>query len=88
MHALLMLAGGGKACSDIERLRAPPVLFGDVASDSTLCRLVRALIPDVVQSLCGAVTEVRARVWERRGDAGPSCASGPRHRLDAGGGPL
>ena len=36
VHALLMLAGGGEACSDIEHLRAQPVLFGRVASDSTL----------------------------------------------------
>ena len=35
VHALLMLAGG-EACSDIEHLRAQPVLFGEVASDSTL----------------------------------------------------
>ena len=39
VHVLLMLAGGGEACSDIEHLRAQPVLFGEVASDSTLYRL-------------------------------------------------
>ena len=33
-QAMLMLAGGGEACSDIERLRAQPALFGAVPSDS------------------------------------------------------
>ena len=42
-HLLLMFAGGGEACSDIEQLRAQPVLFGEVASDSTLYRTLRGL---------------------------------------------
>ena len=63
-----MLAGGGEACSDIEHLRAQPVLFGQVASDSTLYRLLRGLGPDVVKSLCKAAAGVRSAVWERRGD--------------------
>ena len=72
VHALLMLAGGGEACSDIEHLRAQPVLFGQVASDSTLYRLLRGLGPDVVQSLLEAAAGVRSAVWERRGDtSGP-----------------
>ena len=72
VHVLLMLAGGGEACSDIEHLRAQPVLFGEVASDSTLYRLLRAVGPDVVEALLGAVAGVRADVWERRGDASGS----------------
>ena len=71
VHLLLMLAGGGEACSDIEHLRAQRVLFGEVASDSTLYRLLRGLGPDTVGDLLGAVAGVRGRVWERRGDAGP-----------------
>ena len=69
VHLLLMLAGGGEACSDIEHLRAQPVLFGEVASDSTLYRLLRGLGPDHTAALCEAVAGVRNRVWERRGDA-------------------
>ena len=38
VQAMLMMAGGGEACSDIEQLRAQPALFGEVASDSTLYR--------------------------------------------------
>ena len=45
VHAVLMLAGGEEACADIEHLRAQPVLFGPVASDSTLYRVVHALAP-------------------------------------------
>ena len=72
VHALLMLAGGGEACSDIEHLRAQPVLFGRVASDSTLYRTLRGLGPDAVRSLLGAVASVRGAVWERRGDTAGS----------------
>ena len=68
-HFLLVLAGGGEACSDIEHLRAQPVLFGDVASDSTLYRTLRGLGPGEVEALLGAVAGVRAGVWERHGDA-------------------
>ncbi len=72
VHLLLMLAGGGEACADIEHLRAQPVLFGEVASDSTLYRTLRGLGPDVVGGLAGAVAGVRAGVWERRGDVSGS----------------
>jgi len=67
VHALLMLAGGWECCADIEHLRAQPVLFGEVASDSTLYRTLRELSPDVVANLLAAAAEVRAAVWERGG---------------------
>ena len=41
VQAMLMLAGGGEACADIEHLRAQPDLFGSVPSDSTLYRTFR-----------------------------------------------
>ncbi len=68
VHLLLMLAGGGEACADIEHLRAQRVLFGEVASDSTLYRTLRGLGPDVLEGLASAVAGVRSDVWERRGD--------------------
>ena len=37
-QAMLMLAGGGESCTDIESLAAQGRLFGDVCSDSTLYR--------------------------------------------------
>src|ERR1700675_3688097 len=43
VHAMLTLAGGGDACSDVEFLRAPPVVFGEVPSDATLYRRYRQI---------------------------------------------
>lgn len=65
-QAMLMLAGGGEACSDIEKLRAQPELFGLVPSDSTLYRTFRNdLGPSTLAGLGEAMAEVRARVWRR-----------------------
>ena len=50
-HAMLMLAAGGEACSDIEFLSSQPRLFGAVASDSTLNRTVRKITPTVLADL-------------------------------------
>jgi hypothetical protein len=38
VQTMLMLAGGGESCADIEHLRIEPTLFGAVPSDSTLHR--------------------------------------------------
>ena len=38
VHLLLLLAGGGEGCADVEHLRAQRALFPDVCSDSTLYR--------------------------------------------------
>ncbi|MGH9269909.1 MAG: IS1380 family transposase [Ilumatobacteraceae bacterium] len=65
VQAMLMLAGGGEACADIEHLRSQPALFGSVASDSTLYRSVRAIDAATLQGLWEAMAEVRARVWRR-----------------------
>ncbi|MBA3956041.1 MAG: IS1380 family transposase [Acidimicrobiia bacterium] len=64
-QAMLMLAGGGEACSDIEHLRAQATLFGSVASDSTLYRTFRQIGPSVLDGLWAAMGEVRAEVWRR-----------------------
>jgi hypothetical protein len=65
VQAMLMLAGGGEACSDIERLRSQPTLFGAVASDSTLYRTVRALDAATVAGLWEAMADARGVVWRR-----------------------
>jgi hypothetical protein len=62
---MLMLAGGGEACADIEHLRAQPDLFGSVPSDSTLYRTVRRVDAATLAGLWDAVSEVRAAVWRR-----------------------
>lgn len=65
VQAMLMLAGGGEACSDIERLRAQERLFGSVPSDSTLYRTLRSIDPKVLDGLWEAMAEVRVQVWRR-----------------------
>ena len=64
-HAMLMLAGGGEACSDIEFLASQPRLFGAVASDSTLYRTIRQVTPAVLAELISHTATVRAQMWRR-----------------------
>jgi hypothetical protein len=64
-QAMLMVAGGGEACTDIEHLRSQPDLFGSVPSDSTLYRTFRQIDPVTLAGLWDAMAEVRARVWRR-----------------------
>ena len=65
VQAMLMLAGGGEACSDIERLRSQPSLFGAVASDSTLYRTLRSIDASALKGVWEAMAEARAQVWRR-----------------------
>ena len=65
VQAMLMMAGGGEACSDIEKLRAQPALFGEVPSDSTLYRTFFQLDPATVIGLWEAMAQARSRVWMR-----------------------
>ena len=71
VHGLLMLAGGGEACTDIEHLRAQRELFGDVASDSTLYRTLTGLGASGAAALLGAAAEVRERLWADRDRSRP-----------------
>jgi hypothetical protein len=65
VQAMLMLAGGGEACSDIERLRVQPSLFGSVASDSTLYRTIRSIDAAALDGVWEAIAATRAQVWRR-----------------------
>lgn len=65
VHAMLMLAGGGESCSDIEHVRSQASLFGEVASDSTLYRVLRGIDSEVLAGLWEAAAETRAEVWRR-----------------------
>jgi hypothetical protein len=65
VQAMLMLAGGGDSCADIEALRAQSRLFGAVASDSTTYRTFRQIDPATLAGLWEAMVGVRAQVWRR-----------------------
>lgn len=65
-QAMVMLAGGGVCCADIEALRANRRLFGDVASDTTLWRTFNhSLDPATLANVAGAFGAVRRQVWAR-----------------------
>ena len=65
VQAMLMLAGGGSSCADIEHLRVEGRLFGFVASDSTTYRMFRDITPAVLADLHAAFAAVRRDVWAR-----------------------
>ncbi len=64
-QAMLMLAGGGEACTDIEHFRGQDSLFGSVPSASTMYRTITSLKPATVTDLWSAMAEVRANMWDR-----------------------
>ncbi|MFF2361309.1 IS1380 family transposase [Streptomyces sp. NPDC058122] len=70
----LTVALGGDCLSDVAMLRAEPAVFGPMASDPTVSRLVDALAaagPRALTAIRAARTEVRERVWKLAGDAAP-----------------
>jgi hypothetical protein len=70
----LAVALGGDCLSDIGMLRAEPGVFGPVASDPTVSRLVDALAtagPRVLEAIRQARSEVRQRIWKLAGQAAP-----------------
>jgi len=66
------VALGGECLADVAVLRAQPELFGMVASDPTVSRLIDALAADpattqaAVSAIRGARAQARARVWGHR----------------------
>jgi hypothetical protein len=73
------VAAGGDCLADVAMLRAQPELFGPVASDPVISRLVSALAADAPAAL-KAIRAVRAaargRAWELAGDAAPGTDGG------------
>ena len=65
VQSMLMLAGGGSSCADIEHLRVESRLFGLVASDSTTYRTFRDITPGVLADVNAAFATVRRDVWAR-----------------------
>ncbi len=65
-QAMLMLAGGGESCTDIEMLASQERLFTGVCSDTTLYRtFTETLDSDTVQRGRRAMAQVRSDVWNR-----------------------
>jgi hypothetical protein len=65
----IAVALGGDCAADIAVVRAQPDLFGQVASDATVSRLVTTLAGDVeaaTAAIRAARAEARQRVWQRR----------------------
>lgn len=68
------LALGGDCLADVAVLRAQPGVFGPVASDPTVSRLVGRLAvdaPRALQAIASARAAGRARVWGLAGDRAP-----------------
>lgn len=68
------LALGGDCLADLAVLRAEPGVFGRVASDPTVSRLVDALAADAPRALAGINTaraKARAHVWKLAGQHAP-----------------
>ena len=65
-QAMLMLAGGGESCTDIEMFASQDRLFIDVCSDTTLYRtFTETLNRDTVTRARQAMAQVRTDVWNR-----------------------
>lgn len=70
----VMLAVGGDALSDIATLRAEPDVFGRVASDPTVSRMITALAEDadrVLAAIDAARASAREVAWGLAGGHGP-----------------
>jgi hypothetical protein len=68
------LALGGDCLADIAVLRSAPELFGSVASDPTVSRLVKTLAgvgPEALRAIRRARAAARERVWALAGDTAP-----------------
>jgi hypothetical protein len=75
LDVALAVALGGDCLADVGMLRAEPAVFGPVASDPTVSRLVDALAasgPKALAAIRGARSEVRQRVWELAGASSPA----------------
>ncbi|ACV78455.1 IS1380 family transposase [Nakamurella multipartita] len=70
----ISLAIGGDCLADIAQLRTEPAVFGHVASDPTVSRLIDTLTADAVTALKAidaARAAARARAWKLAGPAAP-----------------
>jgi hypothetical protein len=74
LDVALAVALGGDCLADVAILRAEPAVFGPVASDPTVSRLIDTLAsagPRALAAIRAARAEVRQRVWKLAGSAAP-----------------
>ena len=70
----ISVAIGGDCLADMAQIRSEPGVFGNVASDPTVSRLIDTLAADAQSALAAINTAraaVRARVWELAGTDAP-----------------
>ncbi|MET8014828.1 IS1380 family transposase [Streptomyces sp. NPDC005271] len=70
----LAVALGGDCLADVAMLRCEPAVFGPVASDPTVSRLIDTLAASgekALQAIRSARSEVRSRVWSLAGENAP-----------------
>jgi Transposase DDE domain group 1 len=73
------LALGGDCLADVAMLRSQPELFGPVASDPVVSRLVARLAADApraLKAIRAARAAARARAWDLAGEAAPGADGG------------
>jgi hypothetical protein len=78
------LALGGDCLADVAALRGAPAMFGRVASDPTVSRLVATLASDAdraVAAIDAARAAARKTVWSRAGTAAPDHGADHRQPL-------
>lgn len=74
LDVAVAVALSGDCLADVAMLRAEPAVFGPVASDPTVSRLIDALAASVekaLQAIRSARSEVRDRVWSLAGENAP-----------------
>lgn len=74
LDVALAVALGGDCLADAGMLRAEPAVFGPVASDPTVSRLIDTLAaagPKALTAIRSARAAVRERVWKLAGDSSP-----------------
>jgi Transposase DDE domain group 1 len=77
LDVALAVAMGGDCLADVGMLRAEPDVFGPVASDPTVSRLIDTLAaagPKALSAIRAARAQARERVWTMARDAAPNAA--------------
>ncbi|MGI5378087.1 IS1380 family transposase [Streptomyces sp. CA-251387] len=85
LDVALAVALGGDCLADISMLRAEPAVFGPVASDPTVSRLIDTLAAGgqrVLDTIRGARSQVREHVWKLAREAAPGATGSVTVDLD------